>query len=125
MKPSRSTRLSALVASVAVSVLAVCDTVQSQGFLPAPTIAAIEPGIGRPGSTFVATVSGARLSEVISLSIAGEGVEVSIEPGEIVVRLSVRITISPDAPPGVRAVTVDSRFGTHETDALFYVCSVS
>jgi sugar lactone lactonase YvrE len=74
--------------------------------LGTPTITGISPSIAVAGLSFPATLNGSNLTGATGVTFSGNGVVASIRPGATDTVVPVTVTISANAPPGIRDVTL-------------------
>lgn len=89
-----------------------------------PTLEAISPQVGVPGSTFQVMITGTSFANANSVEFSGDGIEAIISPvGVTDDSLPVTVTIDPSAQAGWRTVTVTNSYGNSERFDGFVVQS--
>ena len=91
------------------------------GSSTSPTITSINPSSGTQGTVVSATLVGTNLMDATSVTFSGSGISALIQPGRTATRLGLVITVSADAAPGQRAVTVSTAAGSFTALSLFNV----
>jgi hypothetical protein len=79
--------------------------------LSIPSITAINPVSGAPGTSFDATITGTNLTNASAVTFSGSGVTATVVPGGTSNSLPISISVSPNAAPGLRIVSVTTPSG--------------
>jgi WD40 repeat protein len=87
----------------------------------APFVAAITPNSAAAGSTLSATLIGANLSGINSISFSGSGIAAQLEGGGTSTAIPVSLSIATDAGIGVHSVTVTNTSGSYTAQNIFTV----
>ncbi|MBI4462404.1 MAG: choice-of-anchor D domain-containing protein, partial [Acidobacteria bacterium] len=83
----------------------------------APTEISLQPAVAFPGTTVSAELTGQNLLPLESLTVSGEGVNATPLLDEATpTRIPLRIEVSPDAPPGLRLITLRTPAGEETVD---------
>ncbi|HED03156.1 MAG TPA: hypothetical protein ENI60_00055, partial [Candidatus Fraserbacteria bacterium] len=94
----------------------VCATTQAV----LPLISSIEPTQGVQSSSLRAVIRGQRLGGARAVSFSDLGVSAQIQAGGSQSELPILITISPDAAPGPRTLSVTTEAGTSQSDTVIF-----
>jgi len=84
----------------------------------APTVTSLFPAGGQVGTSVKAALTGANLADVQALVVSGSGVQLDRMPGGSATACPVKVTISPNAEPGVREVRLVTRNGVSNSAHL-------
>lgn len=79
---------------------------------PMPAITGLTPASGPRLATVTVALEGTGLLGISAVTFAGEGVTAAIQPGATDTRVMLRVTVTKDAAPGARTVTVTAPGGT-------------
>ncbi len=79
---------------------------------PMPAITGLTPASGPRLATVTVALEGTGLLGISAVTFAGEGVTAAIQPGATDTRVMLRVTVTADAAPGARTVTVTAPGGT-------------
>ncbi len=85
-----------------------------------PLISSIEPTQGVQSSSLRAVIRGQRLGGARAVSFSDLGVSAQIQAGGSQSELPILITISPDAAPGPRTLSVTTEAGTSQSDTVIF-----
>jgi hypothetical protein len=79
---------------------------------PMPAITGLTPASGPRLATVTVALEGTGLLGISAVTFAGEGVTAAIQPGATDTKVMLRVTVTKDAAPGARTVTVTAPGGT-------------